>query len=476
LYTFMSCFTFRVSLRVLDTYYCYRKMQSLKDSLKEGLESLKDIDMQAPVPLSTCIAAGVAGVGFGVLCSRMFRRRRPAAATAAPATRGLLPDAASCLVLPAPAKSLDFLLAVGALKRVKRTGWVNHDIVSPESVADHQWRMSLMALLVAAGGDGDAEGKPLDIGRCVAIAVVHDLAEAVCGDITPEAVSGISKAQKTRLENAAMQRLLGVDGALGGGPAASAVRALWDEYEAATTPEARLVKDLDKLEMVVQAFEYERDQQRELPSFFASAAGKVKHPYARALFTELETRRAAAAAAVATAAAAAAVAEATAAAAAATAAAAVAAPQHPKLTPRDAGVNTVATPEKQLARSVKKYLSPSSKSEQSPAASPPATLKDLKEAKKEAKAAAKAAKKEAKKSKKLSKDSKKKKKKATVAPAVTTEADDAVEAAEAAAAVEAAEVAAENNGDMKGHQWEELVSEESADDVAMETGAAGGLP
>ena len=47
--------------------------------------------------------------------------------------------------------------------------------------------------------------------------------------------------------------------------AAAEISALWEEYEAATTPEALLVKDLDKFEMIVQAFEYEKGR-RDIPT------------------------------------------------------------------------------------------------------------------------------------------------------------------------------------------------------------------
>ena len=92
-----------------------------------------------------------------------------------------------------------------------------------ESVADHSHRMSLMALLACSGGS-----LGLDQGRCVKLAVVHDLAEALVGDLTPHC--GVSKERKHELEAEALQRMCE---ALGGASAASEeLRALWEEYEA----------------------------------------------------------------------------------------------------------------------------------------------------------------------------------------------------------------------------------------------------
>ena len=72
-------------------------------------------------------------------------------------------------------------------------------IPSPESVSDHMYFMSIMAL-VATPSD-------LDRSKCIQIAIVHDLAECIVTDITPEKYSGITKEQKHELENDAMIKL-----------------------------------------------------------------------------------------------------------------------------------------------------------------------------------------------------------------------------------------------------------------------------
>lgn len=91
------------------------------------------------------------------------------------------------------------------------------------------------------------------------LALVHDLAEALVGDITPH--DGVSTEEKERRERAAMatvrDEVLGGDGVAGGGALGAHLVALWEEYEAGETEAAALVKDVDKHEMIVQAFEYE---------------------------------------------------------------------------------------------------------------------------------------------------------------------------------------------------------------------------
>ncbi|KAL4583758.1 hypothetical protein LXL04_008345 [Taraxacum kok-saghyz] len=87
----------------------------------------------------------------------------------------------------------------------KRKGWINHGIKGPESIAHHMYRMALMALIA-----GDVPG--INRERCIKIAIVHDIAEAIVGDITP--ADGVPKVEKSRLEQAALNEMCNV---LGGG-------------------------------------------------------------------------------------------------------------------------------------------------------------------------------------------------------------------------------------------------------------------
>ncbi|KAF6169019.1 hypothetical protein GIB67_038516 [Kingdonia uniflora] len=142
--------------------------------------------------------------------------------------------------------SIDFLTLCNRLKTTKRKGWINHGIKGPESIADHMYRMALMALIA-----GDLPGG-VNRERCIKIAIVHDIAEAIVGDITP--ADGVPKAEKSRLEQEALNEMCEV---LGGGLRAEEIQELWAEYENNSSREANLVKDFDKVEMILQALEYE---------------------------------------------------------------------------------------------------------------------------------------------------------------------------------------------------------------------------
>lgn len=153
---------------------------------------------------------------------------------------------------------LSFVELSTKLKQIQRKGWVIRNVKNAESVADHTFGVSLMAFMLSK-----YRPENLDHEKCMSMALVHDLAESIVGDITPH--DDISVDEKQQREHEAMQeitQLIDDDELL----------ALWQEYEMAETPEARFVKSLDKLEMLIQAFEYEQQQSGiNLDEFWVSA-------------------------------------------------------------------------------------------------------------------------------------------------------------------------------------------------------------
>ncbi|KAL4316052.1 hypothetical protein HN51_070016 [Arachis hypogaea] len=174
---------------------------------------------------------------------------------------------------------IDFLTLCHRLKTTKRKGWINHGIKSAESIADHMYRMALMALIAA-----DVPG--LNRERCIKIALVHDIAEAIVGDITPS--DGVPKAEKSKREKAALSEMCEL---LGGGMRAEEIKELWEEYENNSSKEANLVKDFDKVEMILQALEYETEHGKVLDEFFISTAGKFQTEIGKNWAAEIISRR-----------------------------------------------------------------------------------------------------------------------------------------------------------------------------------------
>ena len=136
---------------------------------------------------------------------------------------------------------LEFLRQAERLKTVTRSGWTSTG--QRESVAEHTWRLCLMAMVLYG------RSEEIDLGKLLRMCLIHDLGEAIGGDIpAPEQETGEGGEGKAVRERADLLALLA--------PLPDATRAeiveLWDEYEAAQSPEARLAKGLDKLETILQ--------------------------------------------------------------------------------------------------------------------------------------------------------------------------------------------------------------------------------
>ena len=134
---------------------------------------------------------------------------------------------------------LDFLRAAERLKTVTRSGWTSTG--RAESVAEHTWRLCLLALVLRPGLP------EVDYARLLPMLVVHDLGEAIGGDIPAPEQAALSGG-KGEQERADLLQLIAPLPA----PLRGELTALWDEDEGARSPEARVAKALDKLETILQ--------------------------------------------------------------------------------------------------------------------------------------------------------------------------------------------------------------------------------
>jgi putative hydrolase of HD superfamily len=66
---------------------------------------------------------------------------------------------------------------------------------------------------------------------------------------------------------------------------------LWYEYETGISEEAKVVKDIDMLEMIIQAHEYEQSDGKNLQSFFDSTKDSFYHPFSRAIAEAVYIKR-----------------------------------------------------------------------------------------------------------------------------------------------------------------------------------------
>ncbi|MFZ3599421.1 HD domain-containing protein [Streptomyces sp. BH104] len=135
-----------------------------------------------------------------------------------------------------------FVFEAGTLKQTKRSGWWMAGIRDPESVAEHSWRTSLLASIIAK-----LEGA--DPARAAFLAVWHDTGETRTGD-----VNHLGKKYTTGEadpQDIAADQVVGMPEIL-----ADTVRDLIAEYEAKESAEAICARDADKLECMIQGIEY----------------------------------------------------------------------------------------------------------------------------------------------------------------------------------------------------------------------------
>lgn len=178
---------------------------------------------------------------------------------------------------------LAYLRDAYRLKERPRTGWGLRGVVDGESVADHSWGTSLLCLLFAAEAG-------VDRATALEIAVVHDLAEAETGDLPhladPDA-RPVGSADKVRLEADAMAALTDRYG----GSGSRLALARWRSYEERDGPEAVFVRDMNLVDMALQAWIYAETDRAEsaaaMDEFLASAEARASSDFGRALVAEI---------------------------------------------------------------------------------------------------------------------------------------------------------------------------------------------
>lgn len=180
------------------------------------------------------------------------------------------------------------LLRLGAdLKKEKRVGWSDkehgRDVPNPKSDADHSFNMGLFALAIGL----DRERFPgIDPLLLIILCLVHELVEALGHDSnshhhakTPEERNRLL-AEKSAREQAAILEI----GRRLGPVLGPKIVELWQMYESGNQPEAVLAREIDKVELVIQALFYHEEGHRSDPNgFFESAMKRVQNPHLRQL-------------------------------------------------------------------------------------------------------------------------------------------------------------------------------------------------
>lgn len=174
---------------------------------------------------------------------------------------------------------LDLLLELQILDRVPRSGYVLRGVDNPESVSEHSWHVVFLVWVLGPEITG------LDVAHAVEIALIHDLAEMRVGDLPRTASRYFPEGAKKQAESAAMAEILA--------PLPERARELYAEYQAGETPEARLVKACDKLQLMLKVAVFESWGAQGLAEFWRNPDNFPDGDFepVRELFEHLRRRR-----------------------------------------------------------------------------------------------------------------------------------------------------------------------------------------
>jgi putative hydrolase of HD superfamily len=164
-----------------------------------------------------------------------------------------------------------FLYEIGLLKRYKRTGWSLVGVPAPESVADHSFRVSVIASVIAAMEGADPQ-------RAAFLALWHDSQETRITDLphlTKNYVSATRNEQVTEEQVTPLPR-----------PVADMISAVVAEYEVGETLEARCARDADKLDCLLQAREYQEQGHANVQPWIDTSVAALVTPSAKQIAHE----------------------------------------------------------------------------------------------------------------------------------------------------------------------------------------------
>jgi 5'-deoxynucleotidase YfbR-like HD superfamily hydrolase len=143
-------------------------------------------------------------------------------------------------------------------------GWLLRGVRDVESVAAHTFGVAFIAMLLA--DRAVARGLPVNVERVLRMALLHDVSEVRTGDLP----NTIKKYFESSTLKAADERVV-TDILTKIGMAGNGYLEIWRDYEDRVSLEAKLVKAADKLDLLLQAYEYEKGGARNLQEFWESA-------------------------------------------------------------------------------------------------------------------------------------------------------------------------------------------------------------
>ena len=180
-----------------------------------------------------------------------------------------------------PDHALSFLLTTIQSKSITRTGWKMMSIPNPESVAEHSFQLCVIAMVFADQLGADRE-------KLIKMAVIHDLGEIFTGDLVWSRGNMIDIKKRQEKEVIEAQGIEMIFAKLGD---SKEYQEIFHEMTERKSYEAVIFWQLDKLEMAIQALDYEKKTLKDLEEFFVNTDLQLTHPFLRDIFSCISALR-----------------------------------------------------------------------------------------------------------------------------------------------------------------------------------------
>jgi len=182
---------------------------------------------------------------------------------------------------------IDLFLFANNSKKTRRSGWLREEIENSESLAEHIFSLSFLALQLGSELSERLQ-YPLNKGKLVKMALIHDIGELETGDVVTSRGTIIDQQRlkfKESKQKASIKKLFKKT------DPSNFSLALFQELIDRKTLESQLLWQLDKLDMALQALEYEKEHKKDLSEFFENARANISDEFLVELLDEIIRRR-----------------------------------------------------------------------------------------------------------------------------------------------------------------------------------------
>lgn len=179
---------------------------------------------------------------------------------------------------------LRFMIRADKLKEVKRTGWLIAKVQDPEHDGDHSYSTAAMSYLIAKRMGLDAE-------RCAVIGLFHEINEVITGDIATRFDKSLQTVPPKTKKKLGRQNELKLAAILDK-KEKEELRAVLDEYYTQRTMEAKLVKQVDKLDYIIQIIIYSKriKSDERVEEFFKTAGAIIDISAVRYIYEKVRRK------------------------------------------------------------------------------------------------------------------------------------------------------------------------------------------